>query len=105
MEETQKPMKEMNPMELNAFLDPRKLPVKTLDGIPSFVERISGDDEKWNRFYERLSPFYGLSERIFGKLILGIDVKKEWEKVAGPAAFAKGSSIPEVSPGSGVDRK
>jgi len=89
-------------MDLSDFLDPHKHPVKTIDGIPSFVENISGEDEKWNRFYEKFAPFYGLSERVFGKLIMGINMREEWAKIAAAAGFTKGSSLLEVSPGSGV---
>jgi ubiquinone/menaquinone biosynthesis C-methylase UbiE len=89
-------------MELMDFLYPQKHPIKIIDGIPSFVDVISGEDEKMNRFYEKIAPFYGFTERLFGKLILGIDMRTEWKKVADAAEFAKGSSILEVSPGSGV---
>ncbi len=89
-------------MALDDFLDPQKHPVKTVGGIPSFVEGMSGEDEKWNRVYERLAPYYGFVERSFGRLVMGLDVAAEWKKTASMAGFTAGSSLLEVSPGSGV---
>jgi ubiquinone/menaquinone biosynthesis C-methylase UbiE len=89
-------------MELSNFLEPTRIPARTIDNVPSFVNEVSGEDKKWNVFYDRLAPFYSHSEKILGRIILGIDFEREWQAIVKNSCFKKGNSILEVSPGSGV---
>lgn len=73
---------------LNSFLDPRRQPFKIEWGIPSFVKDVSGEEGHWNRIYDHLAPFYEYTERLLGKLILGVDFRDEWQRVAKAAGFS-----------------
>ena len=88
-------------MNLEKFLDPQRKPLRILDGIPSFASEASGEDEKWNLFYDKFAPFYSLTERLFGRLLVGVDVELEHEKIVATAGFQEGGAILEVSPGPG----
>ena len=51
---------------LNSFLNPNRKPLQMVGTIPSFVERISGEEAHWNRIYNFMAPFYERSERSLG---------------------------------------
>lgn len=46
------------------------------DGILSAVypPEISGEDKKWNAFYNILAPLYDINEKVMGRLIAGINM-------------------------------
>jgi ubiquinone/menaquinone biosynthesis C-methylase UbiE len=90
-------------MKLADYLDPHRQPIETVAGIPSFVAEIAGKEEaQWNRAYDFLAPFYEYTERFFGRLIVGVDVRAEWQNVAKAPGFSRNQAILEVAPGPGV---
>jgi ubiquinone/menaquinone biosynthesis C-methylase UbiE len=83
-------------------IDGFQYPLK--DGILSLVypRQLEGQDERWNRFYDSFAPFYDASERFFGKLLLGVDIREAWKRTARLAGLKPGMRMLEVSPGPGV---
>jgi ubiquinone/menaquinone biosynthesis C-methylase UbiE len=77
---------------------------KIIDGILSIVypDSISGDDKKWNAFYDILAPLYDFNERVIGKLITGVDIVKGRGNIVSYLGLKPGMRILEVSPGPGV---
>jgi ubiquinone/menaquinone biosynthesis C-methylase UbiE len=75
-----------------------------IDGILSLVypHNLTGDDKKWNKFYDLFAPLYGFNERFFGKLLLGLDVRQSWKQTISYLGLKPGMRILEVSPGPGV---
>lgn len=53
------------------------------DDIISLVypSSLSGADEKMNRLYERIAPFYDFSERIFGWILTGVNMQRGREEI------------------------
>jgi ubiquinone/menaquinone biosynthesis C-methylase UbiE len=74
------------------------------DGIASLVfpASLSGADARMNRLYERLAPFYALSERVLGRVVAGVDVLRERQKLVSLLGLQLGLRLLEVSPGPGV---
>jgi ubiquinone/menaquinone biosynthesis C-methylase UbiE len=74
------------------------------DGIASLVypQELDDGDASWNRFYDRLAPFYDFSERVLGRLLTGIDMAKGRAEIVKLAGLEPGSQVLEVSPGPGV---
>ena len=85
--------------------DGKRYPVQ--DGILSAVypESLTGDDEHWNRFYDKFAPFYDLTQRVLGKLITGVDVTEAWRDVVARMELQPGIRVLEVSPGPGIVQK
>ncbi len=74
------------------------------DGIISLVypPLLSGEDQKMNRLYERIAPFYNFSERILGWLLTGVDMRRGREEIISLLKLKAGMRLLEVSPGPGV---
>jgi ubiquinone/menaquinone biosynthesis C-methylase UbiE len=74
------------------------------DGITSLVfpQELVGDDEKMNRRYEWLAPYYDASERILGRLLTGVDMQQGRRKIVDLLDLRGGTRLLEVSPGPGV---
>ena len=70
-----------------------------------FPENISGDDAKFNKFYNFFAPLYDLNERIMGKLLTGVDMVKGRKEIISKLGLKPGIRILEVSPGPGVFQK
>jgi ubiquinone/menaquinone biosynthesis C-methylase UbiE len=75
-----------------------------VDGILSIVypESLEGIDEKMNRLYKWLAPFYDLSERILGRLLSGEDMVRGRAHIVDLLQLSAGTRLLEVSPGPGV---
>lgn len=63
---------------------------------------LAGDDEKMNRLYEWLAPFYDTSERILGRILTGVDMQQGRNKIVDLLQLKLGMRLLEVSPGPGV---
>lgn len=74
------------------------------DGITSLVypQELVGNDEKMNRLYEWLAPYYDVSERILGRLLTGVDMQRGRQKIVDLLSLKRGMRLLEVSPGPGV---
>jgi ubiquinone/menaquinone biosynthesis C-methylase UbiE len=77
------------------------------DGILSavFPETLSGDDARWNWFYEKFAPHYEWTQRVLGRLFSGSDATPEqlWrQEVVSRLGLRPGDRVLEVSPGPGV---
>ena len=66
---------------------------------------LTGQDEKMNKMYEYMAPFYDFSERFFGKLITGVDMVAGREDIVDRLGLSEGIRLLEVSLGSGVFQK
>ena len=77
---------------------------KTRNGIlsMSWPEELDGSDGSYNRFYNLFAPFYDLNERIFSKLLFGIDTIEGRKEIISNLGLRTGMRILEVSPGPGV---
>ena len=75
-----------------------------VDGLRSLVypSQVAGDDGRMNRLYERLAPFYDLSERVLGRLLTGVDMQASRAQMASLVNLRPGMRFLEVSPGPGV---
>lgn len=78
--------------------------IDCIDDVPSlaFPADLSGQDGSWNRFYDRFAPFYDLSEKILGRLLTGIDIRKGRQEIVRLLPLHAGMRLLEVSPGPGV---
>ena len=96
----------MQPLErsVEGLRGPDGAVVPCVDGIPSLVfpPTLSGQDEKMNRLYERLAPFYALTEDVLGRLLTGIDMQRSRAEIVGLLGLRPGMRLLEVSPGPGV---
>ncbi len=74
------------------------------DAILSLVypTTLVGPDAKMNRLYERIAPFYDLSERALGWILTGINMQRGREKIVSLLNLSPGQRLLEVSPGPGV---
>jgi ubiquinone/menaquinone biosynthesis C-methylase UbiE len=74
------------------------------NGIPSLVfpPTLAGDDANMNRLYERLAPFYAVSERVLGRLAAGVKIPRERRHMVSLLGLEPGMRLLEVSPGPGV---
>lgn len=88
----------------SALLRPDGMFYPILDGIPSLVYpvKLTGEDAKWQRFYDWFAPVYDLNERFFGRILCGVDMRKERARVISLLGLGKGMRVLEVSPGPGV---
>lgn len=77
---------------------------RVIDGILSIVHpaELSGQDAEFNQFYDRLAPLYDLNERVFGRLIAGIDMATGRREIVSRLPLQRGCRLLEVSPGPGV---
>jgi len=75
-----------------------------VDGILSVVhpESLGGMDEKMNRRYGWLAPFYDASERVLGRLLTGVDIVEGRAQIVDLLNLRRGIRLLEVSPGPGV---
>ena len=73
-------------------------------GIPSLVfpQAARGDDATWQRFYDAFAALYDINERIMGRILTGLNVSAERERLISSLGLQPGMSILEVSPGPGV---
>ena len=80
---------------------------KVIDGILSAVypPEISGDDKRWNVFYNILAPLYDINEKVMGRLIAGINMIEGRKEIISYLNLRSGMKILEVSPGPGVFQK
>ncbi len=62
---------------------------------------LEGRDVRFNRFYDRLAPFYDWSERIGGR-VLGVHTVRERAAIVERLGLRPGMRVLEVSPGPGV---
>ena len=78
-----------------------------IDGILSAVypPEISGEDKKWNAFYNILAPLYDINEKVMGGLIAGINMIEGRKEIVSHLNLRSGMKILEVSPGPGVFQK
>ena len=77
---------------------------RMIDGILSIVHpaELSGQDAEFNHLYDRLAPLYDLNERVFGRLIAGIDMAAGRREIVSRLPLRRGCRLLEVSPGPGV---
>lgn len=77
---------------------------RSIDGIVSFVDssELSGQDARWNRFYNLFAPLYDLNERITGKLLVGVDMVAGRSEIVSRLNLKPGMRLLEISPGPGV---
>ena len=73
-------------------------------GIPSLVypESLSGNNQQWNRFYERMAPFYDVMQRVVGRMVFGVSASEAHAQVIERLGLVPGIKLLEVSPGPGV---
>ena len=78
-------------------------PVRVDENIVRLVwpARSEGRDATWNRFYDRLAPFYDWNERIGGRLF-GVHALRERVAIVDRLGLRPGMRVLEVSPGPGV---
>ena len=78
--------------------------ILTQDEIVSLVypSALSDSDQKMNRFYDRIAPFYSFFERFLGRILAGICIDKERKDIVSLLNLKKGCRLLEVSPGPGV---
>ena len=78
-----------------------------IHGIPSLVfpSTSIGDDARWQRFYDWFAPIYDFSEKVFGRILAGLDIPEERVRLVSLLGLERGKSILEVSPGPGVYQK
>ena len=74
------------------------------EGIPRLLgpEKLTGDDARWNRLYDRFAPLYETSERLLGSLMSGIDMRDEQRRLVASLPIEPGSCLLEVCTGPGV---
>jgi len=70
-----------------------------------YPAELSGDDAKYNKFYNLFAPLYDLNERVMGKLLVGVDMVKGRKQIISFLGLKPGMRILEVSPGPGVFQK
>jgi ubiquinone/menaquinone biosynthesis C-methylase UbiE len=70
-----------------------------------YPEELSGQDAKFNKIYNLFAPLYDLNERIFGKLLFGIDMAEGRNQIISFLGLKPGMSVLVVSPGPGVFQK
>ncbi|HVN59284.1 MAG TPA: methyltransferase domain-containing protein [Bacteroidales bacterium] len=77
---------------------------KLHNGILSLAwpEEIGGSDGSYNRFYNIFAPFYDLNERIFSRMLFGIDTIEGRKEIVRNLGLKKDIRLLEVSPGPGV---
>ena len=82
--------------------DGKRFPIT--DGIASLVfpEGLSGDDEKWNRFYDSFAPFYNVVQHVLGRLLIGENMAAAHRKLISQIPIQPGCRLLEVSPGPGT---
>ena len=75
-----------------------------IDGILSLVypHNLTGEDKKWNKFYDLFAPFYDFNERFWGKLLAGLNIREQWKQTISYVGLKPGMRVLEVSPGPGV---
>ncbi len=78
-------------------------PVRVDENIVRLVwpARSVGRDATWNRFYDRLAPFYDWNERLGGRLF-GVHALRERAAIVNRLGLQPGMRVLEVSPGPGV---
>jgi SAM-dependent methyltransferase len=78
-------------------------PVRVDENIVQLVwpARSEGRDATWNRFYDRLAPFYDWNERLGGRLF-GVHALRERAAIVNRLGLQPGMRVLEVSPGPGV---
>ena len=95
-----------NPLHLQneSFIGAGGISYPVQNGIPNLVfpADLSGEDAKWNKFYNVFAPFYDFEERMVGKYMLGISVPKARTEIVAHLHLKPGMNILEVSPGPGV---
>ena len=86
------------------FLAEGKRSYPISDGILSIVHppSLGGMDERMNRRYRWLAPFYDASERILGRVLAGRDMRAGRAEIVGLLGLPQGVRLLEVSPGPGV---
>ena len=67
-----------------------------------YPDGLSGDDAKYNKVYNIFAPLYDLNERVMGKLLVGVDMKKGRKEIVSFLGLKPGMRLLEVSPGPGV---
>ncbi|HBE79259.1 MAG TPA: hypothetical protein DDW65_16025 [Firmicutes bacterium] len=74
------------------------------NGILSIVfpPDLSGEDAKLNKLYKYLALCYDFSERVFGRMLTGVDMVKGRERIVSLLGLCSGIKLLEVSPGPGV---
>lgn len=68
----------------------------------SFPEQLPEADARMHRLYERLAPFYDVSERWLGWLLSGVDMRRSRQEIVERLGLRPGMRLLEVSPGPGV---
>lgn len=98
----------LNKMEIKGsnFVTGKKI-YQVKDDILSIVfpDELSGSDAKYNRIYKYLAPFYDLNERVWSRLLFGIDLAEGRKQIVGLLGLKPGMRLLEVSPGPGVFQK
>jgi len=74
------------------------------DGIPRLLHAkdVVGIDANLNRFYSRFAPLYEHSERVFSRLLIGLDMRNEQRRLVESLPITPGSTLLEVCTGPGV---
>jgi len=77
-------------------------------GIASlaFPAQPAGGDGEWNRFYDRIAPYYDFVERVIGRALTGVDMTRGRQEIVDllglRPALPPNTRLLEVSPGPGV---
>jgi len=90
------------PFELagDSLLNPqsgRRYPIR--EGIPVFLEKVTGDNLKYQKMYDRLAPAYDIAERLY-RWITRKDYRLEYIR---ELEVAPGARVLEVSVGTGAN--
>jgi ubiquinone/menaquinone biosynthesis C-methylase UbiE len=77
--------------------------VPVVEGILRFAQDgPAGRDERWSRFYDLWAPVYDVNERVGCRLLFGLDVVAERERIVHHLGIRAGIRLLEISPGPGV---
>ena len=90
--------------ENNHFVRPDGVTYPVIDDIPCLVfpQTVVGESARWQKFYDWFVPLYDLNERVMGRIMTGLSVSAERNRILSLLDIQKGSRMLEVSPGPGV---
>lgn len=63
---------------------------------------LGKDDQQSLRLYEYLAPFYRWTERVFGRILIGVNILEKRNELAALIPAKEGEVVLEVSPGPGI---
>ena len=85
-------------------VDEAGVPYRLEDGVLRMTgpDVATGDDARWNRFYEWFAPLYDANERLLGRAFSGMDVVEARRQMVANLGIERGCSLLEVCTGPGV---